>query len=113
MYRDGVAGGEPVLSLGGSEPRPSGMTSNKSVEAAADRIVQLEQELESAGHVAVADTELQRVRAVLHDWVDTVVGAVSSPGVGRVTLIHANARESKIASPDLPYLIAKPVTFDN
>jgi hypothetical protein len=81
------------------------------VEQAADRVIELEAELESAGTATIAGDDLSIARAALHDWVDSVVGVVSSPGVGRVTLIHKNGRESKIASPDLPYLLVKPITF--
>jgi hypothetical protein len=81
------------------------------VAKAAARVLDLEAELESTGNAVTADAHLAVARAALHDWVDSVVGVVASPGVGRVTLIHANGRESKIASPDLPYLLVKPVTF--
>lgn len=76
-----------------------------------DRIVGLEAELEAAGTVTTEAAALAEARAALHDWVDTVTGVVCSPGVGRVTLIHASGRESKIASPDLPFLLSRPVRF--
>ena len=88
------------------------MADKGTVDAAATRVLALEAELESAGSAVTLGDHLSDARAALHDWVDSVVGVVSSPGVGRVTLIHANGRESKIASPDLPYLLVKPVTFD-
>ena len=81
------------------------------VEEAAARVVELEAELESSGTTALEGDKLAFGRAALHKWVDTVVGIVASPGVGRVTLIHANGYESKIASPDLPYQITPPVTW--
>lgn len=80
------------------------------VEEAAARVIELEQELEAAGEATVGDA-LAFSRERLHEWVETVVGVVASPGVGRVTLIHANGRESKIASPDLPFLLSKPARF--
>jgi hypothetical protein len=83
----------------------------ESIAAAAQRIVELEAELEAAGEAMTADAHLAFVRNALHDWVDTVVAAVASPGVGRVTLIHANGSQSKIASPELPYLLSRPVRF--
>jgi hypothetical protein len=82
-----------------------------SIEAAAQRVVELEAELEVAGEAMTADDELAFIRAALHAWVETVVGAVASPGVGRVTLIHANGAQSKIASPELPYRLSRPVQF--
>lgn len=81
------------------------------IESAAERVIALEAELEAEGHAATGDDDLARARAALHRWVDSVVGVVASPGVGRVTLIHANGMQSKIASPDLPYLLSKPVRF--
>lgn len=87
------------------------MDSKNTVEAAADRVIELEAELESAGNATTDGDDLSRAHAALHDWVATVVGVVASPGVGRVTLIHANGRESKIASPDLPFLLSRPARF--
>ena len=81
------------------------------LQTAVDRVLQLEAELESSGDAKTGVDVLAEARAALHEWVDTVTGVVSSPGVGRVTLIHANGRESKIASPDLPFLLSKPARF--
>ncbi len=87
------------------------MNSKSTVEAAADRVIELEAELENAGEAVTAGDDLSLARAALHDWVETVVGVVNSPGVGRVTLIHSNGRESKIASPDLPFKLSRPARF--
>ncbi len=87
------------------------MTDEKRVSEAAGRVQELEAELEAASNATTREDELAEARALLHDWVETVVGVVSSPGVGRVTLIHANGRESKIASPDLPFLLSRPARF--
>jgi hypothetical protein len=81
------------------------------IEEAAARVVELEAELESSGTTATAGDKLEFARKALHEWVDSVVGVVASPGVGRVTLIHANGAESKIASPELPYVVTPPVTW--
>ena len=88
------------------------MSESKPVEEAADRVLALEAELESAGSASTAGDELAAARAALHAWVDSVVGVVASPGVGRVTLIHTNGRQSKIASPDLPFLLSRPASFE-
>jgi hypothetical protein len=82
------------------------------VAEAADRVTQLEAELEASSNATTGGDELARVRAVLHQWVDSVTAVVATPGVGRVVLIHANGRESRIASPDLPTLLAAPVRFE-
>ncbi|MCX7283360.1 MAG: hypothetical protein NTX28_04825 [Novosphingobium sp.] len=87
------------------------MTDRNTIEEAAERIVSLEAELESAGNATTGGSDLEFVRAALHEWVDSVVGAVASPGVGRVTLIHVNGSQTKIASPELPYLLTRPVMF--
>ena len=82
------------------------------VEEAAARVIELEAELEASGTAATQGDKLAFARAALHEWVDSVVAVVASPGVGRVTLIHANGNESKIASPDLPFRVTPPVTWD-
>jgi hypothetical protein len=87
------------------------MTTRSSIDEAADRVIQLEAELESAGNAMTGADQLAASRATLHDWVETVVGVVASPGVGRVTLIHANGNQTSIASPELPFLLSRPVTF--
>jgi hypothetical protein len=89
------------------------MSKSKPVEEAANRVLALEQELESAGNVSTRGDDLALAREALHRWVETVVGVVCSPGVGRVTLIHDNGRQSKIASPDLPFLLSRPATFED
>lgn len=81
------------------------------IEEAAARVVELEAELEASGTAATQGDKLAFARTALHAWVDTVVGVVASPGVGRVTLIHANGNETKIASPELPFLVTPPVTW--
>lgn len=87
------------------------MTDKNAIETAAERVISLEAELEAEGHAATDSDDLTWAQTALHHWVDTVVGVVTSPGVGRVTLIHANGTQSKIASPDLPYMLSKPVSF--
>lgn len=89
------------------------MTSKNTVEAAAGRVIELEAELEAAGEAKTHGDALTIARAALHDWVETVVGVVSSPGVGRVSLIHANGKESRIASSELPFLLSRPARFDD
>jgi hypothetical protein len=84
----------------------------KDISSKAERIVALEAELESAGEVSLKTAELAQLKAALHDWIDSVVGVVSSPGVGRVSLIHADGSQSSIASPVLPFLLSRPARFD-
>ena len=79
---------------------------------AVDRVSQLEAELVSASEATTQGDALVRARAVLHRWVDTVTAVVATPGVGRVVLIHADGGESRIASPELPMLLAEPVRWD-
>jgi hypothetical protein len=87
------------------------MSDKDSIKAAADRIVALEAELESVGDASVGDENLRFAKAALTEWIETIVGVVASPGVGRVSLIHADGTQTKIASPTLPYLLSRPVSF--
>jgi len=77
--------------------------------AAADRVIQLEEEVEASGVAAVEGAELAHARAALHAWIDEMTGVVVSPGLGRVTIIHGDGRRSSIASATLPYLMSKPL----
>lgn len=90
------------------------MTETKAdrIDEATSRIVELEAELEASGTTTRDTDALARIRGLLHDWVETVTAVVATPGVGRVVLIHDNGTETRIASPELPYLLAVPVTFD-
>jgi hypothetical protein len=76
---------------------------------AAERVVKLEEELEASGVPVLAQDALAEAKAVLHQWVEGIVATVVSPGLGRVTVIHADGRQSSIVSPDLPFLMSKPV----
>lgn len=76
------------------------------------RVTQLEAELESASNATTATDALARARAVLHGWIETVSAVVATPGAGRVVLIHKDGSESRIASPQLPMLLAEPVRWD-
>jgi hypothetical protein len=78
------------------------------IQAAAERVVGLEEEVEASGQATVDGAALERARAALHNWVDGVKGVVVSPGLGRVTLIHEGGRVSTIASPDLPFEMSEP-----
>lgn len=82
-----------------------------SIKEATDRVIELEAELEASSDLTTQDEALARARAILHEWVDTVVAVVATPGVGRAVLIHADGHESRIASPQLPYKLAVPVSF--
>ncbi|OAN59451.1 hypothetical protein [Sphingobium sp. TCM1] len=83
------------------------------VRAAAERVLQLESELEAEGTATTDSDPMIVLRASLHDWVETVVAVVASPGVGRVTLIHDDGSESRIASPGLPFRLSRPARFDD
>ncbi|MGH6743788.1 hypothetical protein [Novosphingobium sp.] len=82
------------------------------IAEATSRIAELEAELEASGTTTREASELARAKALLHAWVDSVVAVVATPGVGRAVLIHDNGTESRIASPDLPFRLAVPVSFD-
>jgi hypothetical protein len=77
--------------------------------AAAERAVEMAEEVESSGHASVKGSELESARAALHQWIDNMTGVVVAPGLGRVTVIHPNGRVSTISSPDLPFAMSKPI----
>jgi hypothetical protein len=85
---------------------------DRKIASQAERVVSLEAELESASEVSLEDAALTFSRAALHEWIETVVGVVSSPGVGRVSLIHNDGSQSSIASAKLPFLLLRPARFD-
>lgn len=87
------------------------MAEKYTTKDAAERVIALEAELESAGEAALSGDQLALSQASLHDWVETVVGVVSSPGVGRVTLLHRDGTQSSISSPRLPFLLSRPAKF--
>lgn len=80
------------------------------VQEIADRELELAEEVEASGEAAVGGAGLERARATLHAWVDSVQGVVVNAAFGRVTLIHADGRRSMVASPDLPYALSTPVS---
>lgn len=88
------------------------MSAENTIVSKAERVAALEAELESAGEISIVDAELQQMRDALHGWIDGVVGIVSSPGVGRVSLIHADGSQSSIASSRLPFLLSRPARFE-
>jgi len=97
-------------SLGGNSL--GGGAQGDRIAEATSRIAELEAELEASGTTTREASELARAKALLHAWVDSVVAVVATPGVGRAVLIHDNGTESRIASPDLPFRLAVPVSFD-
>lgn len=96
---------------GWKEARMTDKTDN--IKQATERVLQLEGELEAEGAASTQGDDLAHARAMLHQWVDSVVAVVSSPGVGRVSLIHEDGTESRIASPALPFLLSRPARFDS
>jgi hypothetical protein len=82
------------------------------IDIATSRVIELEAELEASGNATTDAAELAEARAILHRWVDSVVAVVATPGVGRAVLMHANGSESRIASPELPALLSRPISWD-
>lgn len=79
------------------------------VQSAAEHVMELEAEVEASGYATLDGAALENARAALHKWVDSVIGVVNSPALGRVTLIHENGRRSAISSPELPFQMSAPV----
>ncbi len=76
---------------------------------AADRILEMAEEIEASGDANFGGAGLERARALLHQWVDSMIGVVVMPALGRVTIIHDKGLVSTIASPDLPFTMSMPV----
>jgi len=79
------------------------------VAAIADRVLKLAGELEASGDLKARGDDLEVARAALHRWIDEATGFVTTPAFGRVTVIHANGRQSSIQSPDLSYSMSVPL----
>lgn len=88
------------------------MTKPANLEEAVDRVLELGAEVESSGEAKTGGEALERSRALLHEWIDTVAGVVINAGLGRVSLIHANGKESSVASSELPFLLSQPAKFE-
>ncbi|MFC4595718.1 hypothetical protein [Sphingobium tyrosinilyticum] len=83
---------------------------HEDIQAIADTVVEMEEELEVSGYVTLEEAELLRLKTLLHEWVDSVAGVVATPALGRVTLIHRHGRKSSIASADLPFMLSTPAS---
>lgn len=83
------------------------MPSNESkTEAAAQRVVELEEELEASGVAALDEHRLSALKAILHRWIDGMHGVVISPALGRVTLIDEHGGKASIASSQLAFSLS-------
>ena len=81
----------------------------ETLRAVADRVIELEEEVEASGVASIDGSDLEWSRAALHKWVDEMIGVVVSPGLGRVTVIHPGGKRFSIASSTLPYAMSRPV----
>jgi hypothetical protein len=90
------------------------MSDNQSDKArdAAERILALVEEVEASGDATLGGDRLERARAILHAWIDTVTAVVAVPAFGRVTLIHGDGKQSTISSSDLPFAVSAPVDWN-
>lgn len=82
------------------------MVEEAKIAAAADRIVELGKELETAGHAALDAPTVVRARAVLHEWIEGMQGIVVNPALGRVTVIDKDGNASSIASASLAFTLS-------
>lgn len=74
---------------------------SENTRALAGRVIALAEELEVSGEISLQEAELKRDRDALHAWIDSAVGVVLTPGFARVSLIHANGKQSTISSWEL------------
>ncbi|MEO7248490.1 MAG: hypothetical protein ABIW31_08555 [Novosphingobium sp.] len=87
------------------------MDKTPDIDEAVARALELGAEVESSGEAHTGEAAIARHRAQLHAWIDTVVGVVINAGLGRVTLIHSNGKQSGIASSELPFELSEPARF--
>lgn len=80
-----------------------GTETEAKIKDAADRIIELGQEVEAPGHATIDEPSLVQARAVLHQWIDGMKGVVVNPALGRVTVIHEDGNASSIASAELAF----------
>jgi hypothetical protein len=73
------------------------------IRSTADRIVELEAELETHGQALVGNAAVSKAREILHNWVDDMVGVVVNPALGRITVIHEGGAASSLTSADLAF----------
>jgi hypothetical protein len=69
----------------------------------ADRVLELEEELEASGHAALEGNALETSRLILMQWVQGLIGVIASPALGRVTVIDAQGRQASITTPHLAF----------
>lgn len=81
------------------------------VQEAADSVLQMVEEVEASGDASVGGVRLERARAILHDWVDTVTAVIAVPAFGRVTLIHKNGQQSSVTTCELPFALSSPIDW--
>lgn len=79
------------------------------VEAAVDEAVQFAEEIEAGVETSTEGARLERIRALLHAWVDTVDAAVVNNASGQVTLVHGDGVRSSITSKNLHFILSAPV----
>ena len=73
------------------------------IKAAAERIIELDKEVEASSHAATDEPSLVRAREVLHQWIDSMQGVVVNPANGRVSVIDERGHAASIASSDLAF----------
>lgn len=79
-----------------------------SSQEAADRVLEMAEEVEASGEAMFDESEVELARAALHEWVDSLDAIVSTPAFGRVTVIHKGV-QTTISSPDLPFILSAAV----
>lgn len=88
--------------------KTTGSSQTNSIKHAVGKLISLDAELEVSAEAQLGADQVAAAKALLHDWIDTVVAVVPSPGLGRVSLIHANGKQSGISSSELPFLLTRP-----
>lgn len=81
------------------------------VRAAADEVLEMIEEVEASGEATLGGDRLERARAILHQWVDSITAVVAVPAFGRVSIIHKDGSQSTISSSTLPFAVSNPVEW--
>jgi hypothetical protein len=87
------------------------MSNDDKTQAAADNVLAMAEEVEASGDVTLGGDNLERIRAILHQWVDSVGAVIAVPAFGRVTVIHKDGSQSTISSSTLPFAVSAPVDW--
>src|SRR3546814_187945 len=92
-----------VMSVNEQSGVDANMAEDNKITAAADRIIELDKELETAGHAALDAPTVVRAREGRMTWIDDLKGGVLHPALGRSPVIDQHRWSLSIPSARLVY----------